>query len=96
VVGVSADSMDIARGIGERDGEAFSDRPNPASVTIQASICSSLYLILQGVPLLEVASLLLTVVRQRSFFPSQWGWRQGMFRRSTIPFVCGLFVSVLE
>jgi triphosphatase len=27
VVGVSADSMDIARGIGERDGEAFSDRP---------------------------------------------------------------------
>jgi hypothetical protein len=27
MVGVSADSMDIARGIGERDGEAFSDRP---------------------------------------------------------------------
>jgi hypothetical protein len=27
VVGVSADSMDISRGIGERDGEAFSDRP---------------------------------------------------------------------
>jgi hypothetical protein len=27
VVGVSADSLDIARGIGERDGEAFSDRP---------------------------------------------------------------------
>jgi hypothetical protein len=27
VVGVSADSTDIARGIGERDGEAFSDRP---------------------------------------------------------------------
>jgi hypothetical protein len=26
VVGVSADSMDIARGIGERNGEAFSDR----------------------------------------------------------------------
>jgi hypothetical protein len=26
VVGVSADSLDIARGIGERDGEAFSDR----------------------------------------------------------------------
>jgi hypothetical protein len=49
VVGVSADSMDIARGIGERDDEAFSDRPKPASVTIQASICSSLYLILQGV-----------------------------------------------
>src|ERR1700730_15959558 len=27
VVGVSARSMDIARGIGERDGEALSDRP---------------------------------------------------------------------
>jgi len=27
VVGVSAHSLDIARGIGERDGEAFSDRP---------------------------------------------------------------------
>jgi hypothetical protein len=27
VVEASADSMDIARGIGERDGEAFSDRP---------------------------------------------------------------------
>jgi hypothetical protein len=27
VAGVSADSMDVARGIGERDGEAFSDRP---------------------------------------------------------------------
>jgi len=67
VVGVSADSMDIAPGIGERDGEAFSDRPKAASVTIQASICSSLYLILQGVPLLEVASLLLTVVGSDHF-----------------------------
>ena len=27
MVGVSADSMDVARGIGERDSEAFSDRP---------------------------------------------------------------------
>jgi hypothetical protein len=26
MVGVSADSMDIARGIGERDDKAFSDR----------------------------------------------------------------------
>jgi hypothetical protein len=27
VVGVSADSVDIARGIGKRDREVFSDRP---------------------------------------------------------------------
>jgi hypothetical protein len=35
VVGVSADSMDIARGIGERDGEAFSDR---SKTGVQASL----------------------------------------------------------
>jgi hypothetical protein len=38
-----------------------------------------LVLDLTGGAFLEEASLLLTVVRQRSFFPSQWGWRQGMF-----------------
>ncbi|MGB6495336.1 MAG: hypothetical protein WBF00_17580, partial [Methylocella sp.] len=40
--------------------------------------CSSLYLILRTVPF-GAGSLLLMVVRQRSFSPWQSGWRQGMF-----------------
>ncbi|MGC2349570.1 MAG: hypothetical protein WA553_06790, partial [Methylocella sp.] len=43
-----------------------------------ASDCSSLYLILRTVPF-GAGSLLLMVVRQRSFSPWQSGWRQGMF-----------------
>jgi HNH endonuclease len=41
--------------------------------------CSSLYLILQTAPFLEVVGSLLILFRRRSFFPSQWGWRQGRF-----------------
>jgi site-specific recombinase XerD len=53
-------------------------------------LCSSLYLILQTASFLEVASLLLMVVRQRSFFPSQSGWRQGMFAAASCRSTSGL------
>ena len=38
MAGVSADSMDVARGIGERDGESFSDRPKTGVSDDPASI----------------------------------------------------------
>src|ERR1700730_2605719 len=49
---------------------------------------------LETVAFLEVASLLLTVVRQRSFFPSQWGWRQGMFAPASCRSTSGLDAAV--
>ena len=40
VVGVSADSLDIARRIGERDGETFSDRPKTGVSDNHGSVCT--------------------------------------------------------
>ena len=54
------------------------------------SRCSSLYLILQYGVLLEMAGSLPMVVRQRSFFPSQSGWRQGMFAAASCRSTSGL------
>jgi len=44
---------------------------------------------------LEVAGALLMVVRQQSFFPSQWGWRQGRFASASCRNTSGCVVIVI-
>ena len=53
-------------------------------------VCSSLNLILQTVPFWRWSVRYLMIFRQRSFFPSQWGRRQGRFASASCRSTSGL------